>query len=77
MKKVLVLGIGCAACEKLAALVLRAADELEVPVELEKIGDLDRILAYDIAATPGLVVDGELRSAGRVPPLAEIKRLIR
>jgi small redox-active disulfide protein 2 len=76
MKKLLILGTGCAACTKLAALVVRAADELEIEIDLEKTGDIERILVYDVASTPALVVDGVVRLAGRVPPIAELKQLM-
>lgn len=76
MKKVLILGTGCAACTKLAAQVERAADELDLPIDLEKVGDMDRILAFDVPGMPALVVDGEVRLIGRVPPMAELKRLM-
>lgn len=76
MKKLLILGTGCPACTKLAKLVERAADEMDMPIELEKVGDIERILAFDVAGMPALVVDGEVRVAGRVPPLAELKKLM-
>lgn len=76
MKKILVLGTGCAACEKLAKLVERAADELELAIDFEKVGDLDSILSFDVPGTPALVVDGQVRLVGRVPPIAELKRLM-
>ena len=76
MRKLQVLGTGCAACENLAALVARAVDELDIEADLEKVSDLDQILAFDVAATPALVVDGEVRLVGRVPPIAELKKII-
>lgn len=76
MKKILILGTGCAACTKLAELVARAADEMDLIADIEKVGDIERILAFDIASTPALVVDGEVRMAGRVPPIAELKKLM-
>lgn len=77
MKKLAILGTGCAACERLAELVEHAAQESGIAFELEKIGDMDRILTYDIMATPALVVDGEVKASGRIPSLNEIREFIR
>ena len=43
---------------------------------VEKVEDIARILEFDILATPGLAIDGKVKTAGRIPPLDEIKRLI-
>lgn len=76
MKRLQVLGPGCPNCAKLAELVERAAGELGLDFELEKVTDMGEILAFDVMATPGLVVDGEVKVSGRVPSLDEIKELI-
>lgn len=55
----------------------QAATDLGVPYELEKIGDLERIVAFDVAATPALVIDGEVRVVGRVPSMYELLDLLR
>lgn len=76
MKQIQILGTGCAACEKLARLTEQAARELGLEYALEKVGDIDAILAFNIMATPGLVVDGQLKVSGHVPALEEIKHLL-
>ena len=76
MKRLQILGTGCPSCEKLADLAADAATELGIEFELEKVKDLDRILEFDVAGTPALVVDGEVRLSGRVPDLDEMKRLV-
>ena len=40
---------------------------------LEKVTDLNRILSFGVMMTPGLVVDGQVKVAGRVPGAEEIK----
>ena len=55
----------------------QAATELKLEFEMEKIGEIDRILAFDVVTTPALVVDGTVRVSGRVPTLAELKEMIR
>ena len=67
-----VLGSGCANCQRLEALVREATRELGVEVEIEKVTDYKSIMAYGITATPGLVIDEKVVSAGRVPSKAEI-----
>ena len=67
VKKLQVLGTGCASCNRLADLAKQAATELNVEFELEKVTEIDRILSFDVAGTPALVVDGDVRVVGRVP----------
>ncbi len=76
MKKLQVLGTGCASCTKLADLTAQAATELNIEFELEKVSEIDRILSFDVPGTPALVVDGTLRVFGRVPTVGELKELI-
>ncbi len=77
MKKLQVLGTGCPSCQRLAELTSQAAAELNVEYELEKVSEIDRIMAFDVPGMPALVVDGELRVAGRVPSLSELKEMIK
>ena len=77
MKKILILGTGCMKCEKLYEMVNQAVRELGVEYEVEKITDLNKITEYGIALTPALVVDGEVKLAGKLPTnVEEIKRYI-
>jgi small redox-active disulfide protein 2 len=76
MRSLLVLGPGCPRCEKLAHAVLEAADELGLEARVEKINDIDRIIALGVMMTPALVVDGQVRVVGRVPTVEELKQLI-
>jgi len=76
MKTLQVLGTGCPTCKKLAEMVEEAARELALDFELVKVSNIDEIAAFDIAATPALAVDGEVKVAGRLPKLDEIKEMI-
>ncbi|MHB1134190.1 MAG: thioredoxin family protein [Chloroflexota bacterium] len=67
-----VLGSGCANCKRLEALVREVVGELGAPAQVEKVTDFKEIASYGILATPGLVVGGEVKSAGRIPNKAEI-----
>lgn len=73
MKKLQVLGTGCAKCAALAANTEAAAKESGVAYELEKVTDLKQIMAFGVMTTPALVVDGVVKVAGKVPAAKEIK----
>lgn len=68
-----ILGMGCPNCEKLEALAKMAAQELDISATFIKVKELDKILDYGIARTPGLVINGEVKSSGRIPSLEQIK----
>lgn len=74
--KIQILGTGCAKCKKLAAAADSAAKELGLDYELEKVTDLSEIMAFGVMMTPALAVDGEVKVAGKVPPIDDIKKLL-
>jgi small redox-active disulfide protein 2 len=76
MKKIQILGTGCAKCQKLAAVADEAAKSLGQPYTLEKVTDLKDIASFGVMFTPALVLDGQVKSAGRVPSLEETKKLL-
>ncbi|HOW50716.1 MAG TPA: thioredoxin family protein [bacterium] len=76
MKKLQVLGTGCPKCKQLAQMTETAAQELGIEYELIKVTDINDILSFGVMMTPALVVDGVLKVAGKVPPVAEIKKLL-
>ncbi len=71
-----ILGTGCSKCKTLLDLTNRALQETGVEAAVEKVEDIARILEFEILATPGLAIDGEVKTAGRIPQLDEVKRLI-
>lgn len=75
--KIKILGPGCRNCEKLKQEVKNVLAELEVEAEVEKISDMDKIMAYDILMTPGLVVNDKVKVFGRVPKRDEIKKWVK
>jgi len=76
MKKIQILGTGCAKCEKLAANAKEAADNLGFEYELVKIKELNDIMAFGVMTTPGLAVDGKVLTTGKVPSPAAIEKMI-
>jgi len=67
-----ILGSGCANCKKLEALVKEVAVEKDLEATFQKVTDYKDIMSYGIMHTPGLVVNGKLLSAGRIPSKQEI-----
>jgi small redox-active disulfide protein 2 len=75
--KIEVLGPGCANCRKLYSSAETAVARAGVEAELVKVEGFDEIMAYRIAMTPALVIDGEVKSTGRVPRPDQIAEWLR
>jgi len=75
--RVQVLGTGCAKCRLLAEQTERAASELGLDVEVEKVTDINEILGFGVMMTPALAIDGEVKVVGKVPALDELKEMLR
>ncbi|MBL7557955.1 MAG: TM0996/MTH895 family glutaredoxin-like protein [Bdellovibrionaceae bacterium] len=71
-----ILGTGCTKCKKLEEATKTAAEELGVQYTIEKITDIEKIMAYSVMSTPALVVNGQVKVTGRVPSIEDIKKLI-
>lgn len=67
-----ILGPGCARCKMLHAEAEKVVAQLSAPVTLIKVEDIKEIMAYRVLATPALVINGEVKSAGRIPNATEI-----
>jgi small redox-active disulfide protein 2 len=76
MKKIQILGTGCAKCKKLAEHAEKAAQELGIDYEIEKITDIIQITNFGVMMTPGLVIDGKVRTTGKVTSVEEVKKLL-
>lgn len=61
-----ILGSGCPNCRRLEKHAKIAVQELGIDATFEKVTDYQDIMSYGIMSTPGLVVDGEVVSSGRV-----------
>ena len=76
MKELKILGTGCPKCKKLTELTEQAAKELGIEYKIEKVTDINDIMEYGIMMTPGLVVDGKVKVAGKLPGIKEIKKML-
>jgi small redox-active disulfide protein 2 len=77
MRKIEVLGPGCPKCQKLHDETQRAAYELGLECQIQKVTDIQKITGYGVMITPALVVDGVVKVSGKVPSREEIKAMIK
>lgn len=68
-----VLGMGCAKCKSLEALVRDCLAELGLEVDVTKVDTMEGIMVYDVLSTPALVIDERVVSYGRLPSSDEVK----
>ncbi len=73
MKKIQVLGPGCSKCNRLAEIVKEVADSISIEYEFEKITDITLIMGLGVMMTPGLLIDGIIKSQGIIPDNDKIK----
>lgn len=71
-----ILGPGCAKCQTLAGNTETAVRELELDCEVVKITDIEEIIKRGIMMTPALIVDGAVKTVGKVTSVGEIKSLL-
>jgi len=74
--KLQILGTGCPKCRKLTENAEAAARELGVEYTVEKVTDINEIMKFGVMMTPALAVDGEVKVAGKVPDVEELKELL-
>ncbi|NCB07373.1 MAG: thioredoxin family protein [Bacteroidia bacterium] len=71
-----VLGTGCPKCQALEKAAKAAVEELGIEAEVIKEEDIYKIMGYGVMRTPGLVINGKVAVAGRLPSVSEIKNFI-
>ncbi len=76
MKTIKILGSGCTKCNKLYELADQAANELGIDYQIEKVSDIDKFADYGVMITPALVVDGKVKSVGKLPAMDQLKEFI-
>jgi small redox-active disulfide protein 2 len=74
--KIKILGTGCAKCKALTANTQKAVQELGLAAEIEKVTAIQDIMKFQILMTPGLVIDGQVKAAGRLLSVEEIKGML-
>ncbi len=68
-----VLGPGCPKCKQTEKVVMEAVAEAGVDARIEKVTDTMDIAGYGVFGTPAVVIDGDVKSVGKIPKKAEIK----
>jgi len=74
--KIKILGPGCARCHQLEQTTKEVVRELAIDANIEEVKDVKKIIEYPILTTPGLVINEELVSSGRVLTKAEVTSFI-
>lgn len=77
MKKIKILGTGCAKCTKLMENAEKAARKLGIEYEIEKVSDINAIMSYGVMATPALVLDDKVKVVGKVPSQEDIEKILK
>jgi small redox-active disulfide protein 2 len=77
MKKLQILGTGCPKCKKLAELAEQVAKELGIEYEIEKVTKINDIMKFGVMVTPALIVDGEVKVAGKIPSVEQLKEMLK
>ena len=75
--KIEVLGIGCTNCNKLYQNAVEAVKLSGKEIEVIKVDDIKKIMGYGVLSTPALVIDGVVRTAGKLPKVEEIREWIK
>jgi len=73
--KIEILGTGCPKCKALTENTKKAVADAKVFAQIEKVEDIVKIMEYKVMSTPALVIDGEIKSTGKVLTVEEIKAL--
>lgn len=76
MVELKVVGPGCSKCTLLAENTRKAAEAVGLEYTLEKVTDMDQMLALGIMTTPALVVDGTVKVLGKAASVAQLKDLL-
>jgi len=67
-----VLGPGCVNCQKVEKLVRETVAEVGIVADIEKVTDTMKIVQYGVFGTPAVIVDGEVKSVGKIPKKEDI-----
>lgn len=76
MKKIQIYGTGCPKCNRLQQNAEEAAKNLAIEYEVEKINQIEDIMAAGIMMTPGLGIDGKILSTGKLLNVKQIEEML-
>jgi small redox-active disulfide protein 2 len=72
-----VLGPGCARCNQLEQDLMAVMAGMNLPADIEHVTDIAEIGSYGVMGTPALVINGEVKAVGSIPPKAKLKQWLR
>ncbi len=76
MIKIQILGTGCPKCKKLAENAETAAIQLGIEYEIQKVTDINEIMKLGVIMTPAMVINGQIKTVGKVPAVDELKKYL-
>ncbi|MBN1104161.1 MAG: thioredoxin family protein [Deltaproteobacteria bacterium] len=68
-----VLGPGCAQCDRLEQELMSVMSESGIAADVEHVRDIKEIGKYGVMGTPALIINGKVKSVGKVPPRSKLK----
>lgn len=74
--KIKILGPGCARCHQLEKTTKEVVKELGIDATVEEVKDMSKIIAYNVLTTPGLIINEQVVSSGKVPTKTEVTQLV-
>ncbi|HIH73751.1 MAG TPA: thioredoxin family protein [Methanosarcina sp.] len=74
--KIEILGTGCAKCKKTKEAIEKVLKQTGVEAEVIKVEDIEKIMSYGVMITPAVVIDGDVKLAGKVPDEKDIRKWI-
>ena len=75
--KIEILGSGCPNCKRLEENTKKAIVDIGKKAEIIKVTDINKIVEYGVMSTPAIVIDGEVKSYGKVNSVEEIKEMLK
>ena len=75
--KIEILGTGCPKCKQLEENARKAVEEMKINAEIVKVSDISKIVEYGIMTTPAIVINGEVKSYGKISTVEEIKKWLK
>ena len=75
--KIEILGTGCPNCIALEKVVNEAVNQMQLDIAIVKVTDVNEIMKYQVMSTPGLVINGVVKSSGKLLSIDEVKNLLK
>ncbi|MGB9940514.1 thioredoxin family protein [Methanosarcina sp.] len=74
--KIEILGTGCSKCKKTKETIEKVLKQTGVEAEVIKVEDIEKIMSYGVMVTPAVVIDGDVKLAGKVPDEKDVRKWI-